>query len=97
MKKFHTIKDKRIEAKKAIPKVEMDARKRGDPRAVMSGAMMSIAGSPLDGPSGRTRPGRNGATCLWDGGPYGASGYPASYSGQAGRKYNLIDAMFSCY
>lgn len=87
MKKFHTIKDKRIEAKKAIPKVEMDARKRFDPRTTMAGAMMALSGgSPLDTPSGRTRPGRSGGVCLWDGSPYNAGSYPSGYSNQANCK-----------
>lgn len=85
MKKFHTIKDKRIEAKKAVPKTEMDARKRGDPRTAMAGAMMALSGLPLDGRSGRHRPGRSGAAGLWDG-PYGVANYPP-YSGQPGCKY----------
>ena len=60
----------------------MDARKRGDPRAAMAGALMALSGGPpLDGPSGRSRGlvGRNGG--LWDG-PYGS--YPGGYSTQAG-------------
>lgn len=75
LKKFHTIKDKRIEAKKAIPKIEMDARKRGVPgmnmgpgggdlRAAMAGSMIAMPGPPLDGMpmngSGRQRMNRNG-------------------------------------
>lgn len=85
MKKFHTIKDKRIEAKKAIPKVEMDARKRGDPRAAMAGAMMALSGPPIDGPNGRSRASRSGA-CLWESNPYNAGSYAAGYSSQANCK-----------
>lgn len=93
MKKFHTIKDKRIEAKKARPKAEMDAaRRRGDPRASMAGAMMALAGgSPFDGSSGRSRPpgrisGGSGAY-MWGSGAYGSSAYPAGYAGQVNYGY----------
>lgn len=90
VKKFHTIKDKRIEAKKAIPKVEMDARKRGDPRATIAGAMIALSGPPLDCSNGRPRPGRNGSTgaCMWPDGPYNSGGYPGNYSSQANSEYN---------
>ena len=85
--KFHTIKDKRIEAKKAIPKVEMDARKRGDPRAAMAGAMIALSGPPLEA-GGRQRSSRNGGggACLWEGGLYNSGGYPSGYSSQASCK-----------
>lgn len=83
-KKFHTIKDKRVEAKKAIPKVEMDARKRVDPRATMASSLMALSSggggglSPtaLEGPSRGGRVSVRGATAgpgfLWDS-PYGPS------------------------
>lgn len=86
VKKFHSIRDKRIEAKKAIPKVEMDARKRGDPRATMSGAIIALPGLPVDGRGGRPRPGRSGGACLWDN-PYNAGSYPTGYSSQANYGY----------
>lgn len=87
MKKFHTIKDKRIEAKKAIPKIDMDARKRGDPRAAMAGAMIALSG-PIEGNGGRPpRPGRNGGASLWESGPYNSPGSnPVAYSNQAACK-----------
>lgn len=53
----------------------------------MAGAMIALSsGPPLDAPSGRTRPGRNGGVCLWEGSPYNAGGYPPGYSNQANRK-----------
>lgn len=85
VKKFHTIRDKRIEAKKAIPKMEMDARKRGDPRAAMAGAMIALSGLPIDGRGGRARLSRTGGACLWDN-PYNTGNYP-TYSSQANCKY----------
>lgn len=92
MKKFHSIRDKRVEAKKAIPKVEMDARKRADPRSAMAGAMMSLSGagglspSSLDGLGRTRRGGRSGGGSLapgylWDA-PYGPSMHP-QYPGGA--------------
>lgn len=86
LKKFHSIRDKRIEAKKAIPKVEMDARKRGDPRAAMAGAMIALSGLPVDGRGGRPRPSRSGGAGLWDN-PYNTGNYPAAYSSQANYGY----------
>lgn len=83
VKKYHTIKDKRIEAKKAIPKVEMDARKRVDPRVAMANAMLALSAPPLNIPgvsSGRQR-GRNG---IWDASHHGPNGHPAGYPSQAG-------------
>lgn len=99
MKKFHTIKDKRIEAKKAIPKIEMDARKRFDPRTSMAGAMMALSGGPpLDAPSGRTRPGRSGGVCLWEASPYNAGSYPTGYSNQANCKSRMtIESLANLY
>lgn len=88
VKKFHIIRDKRIEAKKAIPKVEMDARKRGDPRAALAGAMMALTGPPLDCTTVRSRSSRNGnvAACMWSEVPYNSVGYPSGYSNQSNCK-----------
>lgn len=87
VKKFHIIKDKRIEAKKAIPKVEMDARKRGDPRVSMNGPIMPLPGPPCDGPGPRSRSARGNDSCFWDS-AHVAGGYPSGYSGPANCKLN---------
>lgn len=98
VKKFHTIRDKRIEAKKAIPKVEMDARKRGDPRAALAGAMMALTAQPLECASMRSRSNRNGSAsaCMWSDAPYGSGGYPNNYPNQSSRKYltNIIEERY---
>lgn len=61
----------------------MDARKRGDPRAAMAGAMIALSGLPVDGRGGRPRPSRSGGGAgLWDN-PYNSGNYPAGYSSQA--------------
>lgn len=90
--KFHTIKDNRIEAKKAISKIEMDARKRVDPRtmAMGPGPMVLLPGTK------RARVARNngGDPSLWEGSPYGGVHYqPSGYLPQSGCKYASLDLL----
>uniref|UniRef100_A0A6G1SKT7 Heterogeneous nuclear ribonucleoprotein 87F n=1 Tax=Aceria tosichella TaxID=561515 RepID=A0A6G1SKT7_9ACAR len=94
LKKYHMIRDKKVQAKKAIPKNEMDARRGGNPRPAMAGAMMAITpggGGPtpssLNGPARTVRGGTRGSSSsslgqsyLWDS-PYAPGmhqGYPSS-------------------
>lgn len=67
----------------------MDARKRV-PHAAMAGAMMAFSGgSPLDAPTGRSRSGRSGGVCLWEGSPYNGS-YHSGYSNQPSCKFEIF-------